>query len=137
MAKVKSKGTVFSQEVSMVYNAVAQLTDISTSGSEVETFDCTTLDGGVGKELGQTGYSEGGEVSISGFFDPVLAAHQAITDLITTPAENNFKITFADAATTDWIFAGAGISIETTVAMADGVKFSSSIPVTGLITFPT
>jgi len=137
MAKVPSKGTVLQQELSMVFTAVAQLSELSYSGGESETFDCTTLDSGVGKELGQTGYAEGGEVSLSGFYDPALAGHQAISDLVSTPADQNWKIIFADSATTEMPFTSAGVSWEVTAAMSDGLKFSSSLKVDGLPTYPT
>jgi hypothetical protein len=137
MAKVASKGSILLQELSGVYTAVAQLTDIGYSGGESETYDQTCLDSGVGKIYGQTGYSEGGEVTLSGFYDPALSGHQAITDLITTPADQNWRVTLADAATTDFDFSGAGVSFEYTVAMADGLKFSSTIKVDGLPTYPT
>ena len=70
MAKVPSKGTVLQQEISSVFTAVAQLTEISQGGIKSETYDATTLDtSGAGKEYSQTGYSEGGTVDIS----PVVA----------------------------------------------------------------
>ena len=135
MSKIVSKGTIFLQEVSMSYQAVAQLTDVGYSGGESETYDTTCLDSGVGKTYASTGYSEGGEVSISGFYDPALAGHQAITDLITAPADNSWRVTYSDGTSMD--FTGAGVSFESTMAMADGVKFSSTIKVDGLPTYPT
>lgn len=135
MVKVKSRGTVFQQEVSMTYTAIAQLDSIAFSGFESETFDCTTLDGAVGKALAPTGYSEVGEVSISGFYDPVLASQTNLRDLVSAPAETNFKVIFADTATTELGFAGAGFSWESTVAMSDGLKFASTIKITGLPTW--
>jgi predicted secreted protein len=138
MAKVPSKGTVLQQELSMVFTAVAQLTEIGISGIESETYDATTLDtSGAGKEYSQTGYAEGGEVSVSGFWDPALAGHQAITDLITTPADQNWKVIFADTGTTEMPFTSAGVSWEGTAAMSDGLKFSSTLKVDGLPTLPT
>jgi hypothetical protein len=137
MAKVKSKGTILKQSIASVLTAVAQLTDISYSGGEVETFDATTLDGSVGKAYSQTGYAEGGEFQISGFFDPALAGHQAITDIILAPANCDWSVTFADAAPTTWTFTTAGVSFEFTVAMADGLKFSSTLKVTGLPAYAT
>ena len=137
MAKVASKGTVLQQELSSVFTAVAQLTEVGYSGGEVETYDCTTLDSGVGKLLGQTGYSEGGEVSISGFYDPALAGHQAISDLVAAPADQNWKIIFADSANKEMPFTSAGVSWEVTAAMSDGLKFSSTLKVDGLPTYPT
>jgi len=135
MSKIVSKGTIFLQEVSMSYQAVAQLTDVGYSGGESETYDTTCLDSGVGKTYASTGYSEGGEVTISGFYDPALAGHQAITDLITAPADNSWRVTYSDGTSMD--FTGAGVSFESTMAMADGVKFSSTIKVDGLPTYPT
>ena len=138
MAIVPSKGTVLQQEISMTFTAVAQLTEISQSGMESETFESTTLDtSGAGKTYSQTGYSEGGTVEISGFYDPALAGHQAITDLITTPADQNWKIIYADSGTTECPYTSAGLSWETQMAMADGLKFSSSMKVDGLPTLPT
>lgn len=135
MAKVKSKGTILKMDIAAVLTAVAQLTDIGYSGGEIETFDCTTLDSGVGKEFTQTGYAEPGEVAINGFFDPSLAGHQAFTDLLMAPADNDWSITFVD--TKVWTFTTAGISLDVTVAMSDGVKFSSTLKITGMPVFPT
>lgn len=138
MAKVPSKGTVLQQEISMTFTAVAQLTEISQSGAESETYESTTLDTtGAGKEYTPTGYSEGGTVDVGGFYDPALAGHQAITDLITTPAEQNWKIIYADSANTECPYTSAGLSWDTTVAMSDGLKFSSSMKCDQLPTFPT
>ena len=133
MAKVASKGTVLYQELSSVMTPVAQLTEVSQGGYESETYDSTTLDSGVGKEYSETGYVEGGTVDISGFFDPSLAGHQAIHDLVASPASQNWKIAYPDAA--EMTFTSAGLSFEVTAATADGLKFSSSIKVTGLQNF--
>ncbi len=138
MAKVPGKGTVLQQELSMTFTAVAQLTSVSTSGAESETYDSTTLDtSGAGKEYAQTGYSEGGSVEIEGFYDPALAGHQAISDLVTTPADQNWKIIFADSGTTEMPYTSAGVSFSVDAQMNDGLKFSSSHKCDGLPTFPT
>lgn len=138
MAKVPSKGTVLQQEISMSFTAVAQLTDISYSGGQSETYDATTLDtSGAGKEYSQTGYTEGGEVSIGGFYDPALAGHQAMTDLLTTPADQNWKVIFADSGTTEMPYTSAGVSWDFTAEMSDGLKFTSTHKVDGLPTYPT
>ncbi len=137
MALVASKGTVLQQEISSTYTAVAQLTDVGYSGGESETYETTTLDSGTFKTYSQTGYSEGGEVSLSGFYDPALAGHQAISDLVSTPAAQNWKIIFADSGTTAMAFGSAGVSWETTAAMTDGLKFSSTLKITGDPGLPT
>lgn len=138
MAKVVSKGTVLQQELSMVFTAVAQVISLEQSGAESETFECTTLDTtGAGKEYGSTGYTEPGSVNFEIFYDPALAGHQAISDLLVTPAAQNWKLIFADTGTSEYPFTGAGISFDVTVAMNDGLKASGAIKLNGLGTWPS
>ena len=138
MAKVKCKGTVLQQELSMVFTAVAQVASLEVTGGESETTEVTTLDtSGAGKEYMSTGYSEGGSVSGELLFDPALAGHQAITDLITTPAEQNWKIIFADTGTTEMAFTGAGVGFDITVAQNDALRASFAIKCDQLPTYPT
>ena len=138
MAIVKCKGTILQQEISSNYTAVAQLDSVSYEGGASSTFDMTTLDtSGAGRQHSQTGYADSGSVSFSGLYDPALAGHQAITDLITTPAAQNWKIIFADAGASVMTLSGAGVSFDITAAMDDGLKFSSSITCTGLPVFTT
>jgi len=138
VAKVKCKGTVLQQDIATVFTAVAQVISMELNGVETETFDKTTLDTvGAGKEYGQTGYAEGGSLDGELFYDPVLAGHQAITDIVTTPADNDWKVIFADAAATELPFTSAGVGFGIAVAMSDGLKSSFSLKLTGLPTFPT
>ena len=136
MAKVKVKGTIIKQEISSVLTAVAQITEFSSSGAESETFDATTIDTtGAGKEYEATGYSEGGSFDFSIFYDPGLAGHQAITDLVTTPAECNWDCTFAD--TTNCTFTSAGVGFNFTGAMNDGLKADVSLKLDQLFAYST
>lgn len=138
MAKIVCKGTVLKQTISSTLTAVAQIIDMEHSGAESETFDSTTLDTtGAGKEYTATGFSEGGTVNFSLFYDPVLSGHQAITDEVTTPVERAWEITFADAATTSAAFTAAGLGFDFTVDMNDGLKGSVSIKLDQLMTYPT
>lgn len=138
MAKVKCKGTKLQQELATVLTDVAQVLSLEVSGAESETYDATALDtSGAGKEYAPTGYSEGGSVSGELFYDPALAGHQAITDLITTPAEQDWAIVFADADATDMPFTGAGVGFDISVDMNDGLKASFSIKLDQLASYPT
>ena len=137
MAKVPCKGTVLQQTISMSLTAVAQLTSIEISGSEAETWDSTTLDGGVYKTYDQTGYSEPGEVSAELFYDPALSGHQFITDQIATPADNAMKIIYADSATTEQSFTAAGHAFGATVAMDNGLVGSCTWKIDGDPGWPT
>ncbi len=138
MAKVKVKGTVIRQTIATVLTAVAQITEFSHDGAESETFDATTIDtSGAGKEYLQTGYSEGGNFSFSVFYDPALAGHQAITDLVTTPAACVWEVEFADTGTTNCGFTSAGVGFGFTGAMNDGLKADVNLKLTGLLSYST
>ena len=50
MAIVICKGTVYKQTISASLTAVAQVISLDESGAEAQTFDSTTLDGGVHKK---------------------------------------------------------------------------------------
>ena len=138
MAKIRVKGSVIKQDIASTLTAIAQVIEFSTSGAETETFDCTTLDTtGAGKEYGQTGYAEGGSLDFGVFFDPALAGHQALTDDITTPAERDYSLTFADAGTTEWTFTAAGIGLNVTGVMSDGLKADVSLKLNQLFAYAT
>lgn len=132
MAKVPSKGTVLQMDISSTLTAIAQITSIEHSGAESLTYDSTTLDGGVYKTYDPTGYTEPGDVSFELFFDPALSGHQAITDLLTTPAVHDFNVTFADSATTDMgEFDVAGLQFGWSAQMENGLTASVTCKITG------
>jgi hypothetical protein len=137
MAIVKCKGTKIQHTVSASLVDIAQVLSIEHSGSGSITFDSTTLDGGTYKTAAPTGYSNSGTVSAEIFYDPALAGHQAITDLIATPATNAMKMIYADTATTNQAFTSAGVEFGTTVAMEDGLKANVTYTVTGDPGWPT
>lgn len=137
MAIVKCKGTKLQHTVSASLVDIAQILSIEHSGSGSETFDSTTLDGGVYKTFAPTGYSNPGQVSMELFFDPALVGHQAITDLIASPATNAMKIIYADTGATNQSFTSAGVEFGATVAMDDGLKASVTYTVTGDPGWPT
>lgn len=138
MAKVVCKGTVLKQEIASSLTAVAQVISIDHDGAEAETFDSTTLDTtGAGKEYTATGYAEGGSVGFDVFYDPALAGHQSITDDVTTPAERNWELTFADTGTTSSAFVAAGTGFGFNVDQNDGLKASVSLKLDQLMTYAT
>lgn len=131
MAKVPCKGTVIQHTISMALTAIAQATSIELSGAESETWDSTTLDGGVYKTYDATGYSEPGECSVELFYDPALAGHQAITDLMDSPADNAMKIIYADTGASEQSFTAAGYGFGVTVAMDNGLVGSVTYKIDG------
>lgn len=137
MAKVKVKGMIVKHTISAVLTAIAQIKSIEHSGSASETWDSTTIDGGVYKTYDQTGYSEGGEVSLELFFDPALVGHQFITDQIASPADNAMNITYADAGATVQSFTQSGVEFGVTAEMSDGLTASVKYKVDGDPGWPT
>jgi len=138
MAKVQVKGTVLNHFTGTTGTAISQVISYSHSGAESETYDATTLDTtGAGKEYSQTGYAEGGTFDFSLFFDPGLAIHQALTDDVTTPAEREYSIVFADAATTTQTFDAAGISLGWTGEMNNGLTADVSLKLDQLMDYAT
>ena len=135
MAKVISKGTQLQLNIATVLTTIAQVIGFTGPGPEVETWDATGLDSGTGKEHKPTGYVEGGDISGDLMLDPALTTHQALTDLITTPASVGWKIIFADA--TEWPFNGTLKTFEPTVDMADGLKASFGVKLDGMVVYPT
>ena len=137
MAKIKNKGSVLQMEISTVYTAVAQIISMDLPDMEAETFESDTLDNAdAGIPYDPTGRTEGGSLGFELFFDPALAGHQALLDLLTTPADQDWKIIFADTGTTEWTFTGAGFSFGGAIALSEGLKANCSIKLDGLPTFP-
>ena len=141
MAKIRGKASSLKQEISAVYTAIAQLLRIGKKGSKQETFDSTTLDGGIAKTRAATGYAEPGTVDFDMFYDPALSGHQSYTDLIesdvSSTATTNFRITYADAAATTQTMSCVGFGADVEVVMNDGVKMSGSMEITGTAGWPT
>ncbi|MEO1063747.1 MAG: hypothetical protein AAFZ07_20205 [Actinomycetota bacterium] len=138
MAKIKCKGTVLQQEIASVFTAVAQIISLDGPEAETETFESDTLDNAdAGIPYDPTGRTEGGEVTGEMFFDPALAGHQALTDLLLAPAKTAFKLIFADAATTEWPFDAAGLSLGVAVDLSDGLKASFGLKVDKTVTYPS
>jgi len=137
MTKIACKGTVLQQEIGTVYTAVAQIISLDLPEMESETFDADTLDVvTAGIPYQPTGRTEPGSLSGELFYDPALAGHQALLELLTTPAAENWKIIFSDTGVSEWTFSSAGLSFGGTVALNDGLKGSFSLKLADLPTFP-
>ena len=140
MAKVISKGTILKQTISASLTAIAQIISLDHSGAKADTFDSTTLDGGIFKTKDLTGYSEPGAISGELFYDPALAGHKALSSLMgfssTAPAQNAMQITYADIAATTQSFTAAAVGFGVTVDMANGLKGKFNIDITGDPGFP-
>lgn len=137
MAKIKSKGTLLKQTISMTLTTVAQVLSLDVADSETEMFDSTDLSTTVWRTMDPTGYSKAGDVSGELFYDPALAGHQAFTDLLAAPADTVFTVTYADGSSTVQTFTASGYKFGATVAMNDGLKGKFTLIVDGDPGWPT
>ena len=137
MAKISSKGTAIQLEIATVYTTIAGVTEISGPSAEVGTMDVTDLASGVGREKDVTGHTDGGVVTYAGFFDPVAATLQAMTDLLAAPAVVDWKIIWPDAANTEWPFEGILTKCEPSAALDEPLRFSAETMLDGLVSYPT
>lgn len=142
MAIIIGKGTALKKEIASVLTAVANLISLDLPEGAAETFEADTLDNAnPGIPHKATGRVEGGSVGFEGFLDPVLASFQAFTDMLNDPTlattDDGGSITFADTAATVWPFQIAGVTIGGSVVLNDGVKFSGSLKLDGMVTYPS
>ncbi len=137
MAKVKCKGMIVEHTISASLTPIAQVKSGEFSGAGSQTYDSTTLDSGVWKTKAQTGYSESGELSLELFYDPALAGHQFMFDLMAAPADNAMRVSYADTAVTTQSFTQAGLEFGVTFEMDDGLTAEVTYQITGSPGFPT
>ena len=131
------KGTTLQQTVAAAFVDIAQVITLDGPGMESETFESDTLDNAnAGIPHTPTGRTEGGSLSGELFLDPALQGHNNMQYLLSNPEAEAWKLIFADVGTTEWPFAGAGLSLSPAVALNDGLKASFSIKLNGLPTFP-
>lgn len=142
MTIIIGKGTALKKEVASVLTAIANLISLDLPEGASETFEADTLDNSnPGIPHKATGRVEGGSVGFEGFLDPVLASFQSLTDMLNDPTlattDDGGSITFADAALTVWPFQIAGLTLGGSVVLNDGVKFSGSLKLDGMVTYPS
>jgi hypothetical protein len=145
MAKLKVKGTVLSLASGTTYTPVAQIRSFGVDGMETETYESRTIDGTAGIEYDPTGYVEGGSTTFDLLHDPALAGHQDIHDLVTSACLNtngtanktNWKIVFANTASTEMTMVAAGVGFSITGEMSDGLAASVTLKHSGCPVLPT
>lgn len=145
MAKLICKGTALKIASGTTYTSVAQITGMQITGAQSETTEVRALDGSVGIPYISTGYTEGGSVAFDLLYDPALAGHQTVTDLVTsahlltTGAQNEqgWKVVYANTSSTEMTFTSAGIGVDVTVDAADALRATVTLKCDGCPSFPT
>lgn len=138
MAISKCKGSFLKLSIASTLTAIPHLIGFQHQGAASKSFRSTALDTvGAYEQKEMTGYSDAGNISAELFYDPAGAPHQAITDLIKTPAKSVWQMGFADVGNTVQDLSVAGVKFGTTVAMDDGLKASIELELEGDPDFPT
>ena len=140
MAVKKSKGSKLQITIGTTLTDVAQVTTFSFSGSEVGTFETSDLaQTSAGRTYGVNGFTEGGSVSGTCFFDPTDSSQQALTDLLTTPANDKAfnAIWEATSASSDWAFTGIVTNFDPAANLNDALSADFGIKLDGLPTYQT
>jgi predicted secreted protein len=119
-------------------NAVAGLTSIGGIAKTADTLDTTTLDSDGGYRTFTGGFKDGGEVAISGYFEPGDTNGQIAMDAAFEAGnETAFQIVFPAAMGASWTFNGVVTAFSTGADLEELVSFEATIKVSGKPTLVT
>ena len=127
MAKYAGKGTSFSFGQTVVGN----LTSIGGVSVSADTIDVTTLDNADGYKEFLAGFKDGGEVSLSGYFDYSDVGQKALYTAFESGTVTECTILFPTAMACKWEFDGVVTSIETSAELDGAISFSCTVKVSG------
>lgn len=112
--------------------SIASLKSIGGMDIKADTIETTTLDSTGGYRTFMQGLKDGGEVPISGFFEPSDVNGQiALYNALGTGELLDFSVLFPSALGASWDFQGIVTGIKTDAAMEDAVPFEATIKVSG------
>jgi hypothetical protein len=121
---VKGLGTT----ISIGGTTIGNLTDISGVNDSVETMEVTTLASTVKDYI--PGIFDGGEVTISGFFEPGNAGQSALNTAFAAGTESQVIITFPSSMGATWTFNALVTSRTTGATISDPVSFEATLLLT-------
>lgn len=112
-------------------NSIAEITSVSGLEISADTIETTNLDSSGWRSFIQ-GVRDGGEVSVSGYFNPADTNGQyAMYTALTGGTVTSFKISFPSAMGAEWTFSGVVTGFTTGSEMEDSVSWEATIKVTG------
>ena len=110
---------------------VGHLTSISGISASSETIDVTALDSTGGYREFLASFKDGGEVSISGFFDYEDEGQTTLMTAFNAETKDSYAIEFPESVGAKWTFSGVVSAIETGAETGNAVSFSATIKVSG------
>lgn len=127
MSKSAAKGTSFS----IGTQVVGSLKSIGGVKVSADTIDVTTIDNADGYKEFLGGFKDGGEVSLSGYFDYADAGQKALYTAFESGSVTECVITFPSAIGAKWTFDGVVTAYETGAELEDAVSFDCTVKVSG------
>lgn len=124
---IRSIGT----KLKIALNYVAGLTSIGGIEKSADTLDTTTLDSDGGYRTFTGGFKDGGEVSLSGYFEPGDVGQLAMDAAFESGAAIAFEIVFPAALGASWTFNGVVTGFSTNADLEELISFEATIKVSG------
>lgn len=125
-------GAAFGTKLKIATAEVAALTSIGGLELSADTIETTALDSTDGYRTFVGGLKDGGEISLSGFFDGADAdGQQALLTAFNSGASTAMTIVFPTTVGFTWTFNGIVTGFATGAELEDAVAFEASIKVTG------
>lgn len=119
MSEVRCKGTVLKLSIASVLTTIAQMTELEPPSWESKDYNSETIDqsaAGIPRQL--NGYVDGGKISATFWWDPVLATHQAVLALVTpTPAKGTWEQVLTNGTPNLVDFTTAGLKLSPKIDM--------------------
>lgn len=113
-------------------NSIAELTSIGGLDLTADTIEKTVLDSPDGWREFAQGWKDGGEVAISGYFNPAdTNGQKAMYNLFESGALTALVILFPAALGAEWDFNGIVTGFSTGIELEDGISFEATIKVSG------
>lgn len=113
-------------------NAVAGLTSIDAPPKSADTLDTTTLDSDGGYRTFIGGFKDGGEINISGYFEPGDAGQIAMDAAFESGDAMDFQIIFPSEMGASWQFQGVVTGFTGgNASLEDLIAFEATIKVSG------
>lgn len=109
--------------------AIAELTSIGGLDLSADTIETTTLDSVDGYRTFIQGLKDGGEVSISGYFEPTQ--HQTLLTDFNSGDVSTYTIEFPTSLGAKWEFSAIVTGYNTGAELEDAVSFEATLKVSG------
>lgn len=123
----RSLGTTIKQGTTVI----GSLTEINGVEKTSETIDVTVLDSTDGYREFVTSFKDGGEVSLTGFFDESDTGQALLETNFEAGTSASYTITFPASTGTTWTFDGVVTKIMTSAQVGEVIPFEATIKISG------